>query len=304
MSVTNQAQRFIFCIVLVNYWCGCTTVSSMKKQDIITNKTIETKIWHEEPQNGPVKAVVILAHGLNLRPQRMDGWSQILSGHGAQVIRFALYGHTGDALHMQNVTSDMWRSQFDEVVKTAKVRAEEDGVPIYFIGFSLGALVGLEWLSRHDQDGGFQKMVLIAPALSVPWYSRFAISLLSVFGGGFMLPSRSPESYRANKGTSIAAYKALFSLKESLERNNYKNANADTLVVIDRADELVDSGDIRAIIEKQHLGNWTLEMVDNRFAYTNYGFRHLLVDEEAIGKDLWGSVSALVLKHFDLSEGD
>jgi pimeloyl-ACP methyl ester carboxylesterase len=268
----------------------------MKKNDKIVSE--ETKIWHEEPQHGPVKAVVILAHGLNLRPQKMDGWSKILSSHGAQIIRFALYGHTGDLAHMQSVTPDVWRAQFDEVVNIAKIRAEEDGVPIYFIGFSLGALVGLEWLSRQPPDGdGFKKMVLIAPALSVPWYSRFAIKMLSAFGTGFMLPSRSPEDYRANKGTSVAAYQALFQLKEALEQNNYQNANVDTLVIIDRDDELVDSGDIRSTITQHQLSNWTLEMVDNRFAYTTYGFRHLLVDENAMGKELWGDLSRMVLRH-------
>lgn len=303
MSANYRARVAFFCIVLVGYWCGCATVSSMKNNEKNAAETaIETKIWHEEPQKGPVKAVVILAHGLNLRPQKMDGWSQILSRHGAQVIRFALYGHTGDEAHMQTVTSDVWRAQFDEVMKIAKIRAEEDDVPIYFIGFSLGALIGLEWLSRKPAEfgDGFNRMVLIAPAVSVPWYSRFAIKMLSVFGKGLMLPSRSPEDYRANKGTSVAAYQALFAMKDSLEHNNYRNANIDTLVLIDRHDELVDSGDIRELITKERLGNWKLQMVDNRFAYTNYGFRHLLVDEDAIGKELWQNLSGLVLKHFQL----
>ncbi len=304
MGFMNRAMIVFFYLVVASYCCGCATVGTMKKHKKDAVDSIETKIWHEEPQKGPVRAVVILAHGLNLRPQRMDGWSQLLSGHGAQVIRFALYGHTGDALHMQTVTADVWRAQFAEVVKIAKIRAEEDGVPIYFIGFSLGALVGLEWLSCQDDPvmPGFAKMVLIAPALSVPWYSRFAIKMLSLFGTRLLLPSRSPETYRANKGTSIAAYQALFGLKEALEKNDYKNANIDTLVLIDRNDELVDSGDIRSIIEHHHLSNWNLELVDNRFAHTTYGFRHLLVDEEAIGKALWGNLSALVLHHFGLNE--
>lgn len=301
MGFKNQANIAFFCLVLVGYLCSCATVSTMKQNEQSIFEKVETKIWHEEPDNGPVKAVVILAHGLNLRPQKMDGWSKLLSGAGAQVIRFALYGHTGDRKHMQKVTSDVWRSQFEEVVKIASIRAQEDGVPLYFIGFSLGALIGLEWLSRLEQvDGGFQKMVLIAPALSVPWYSRFAIKMLSVFGTGFMLPSRSPEEYRANKGTSIAGYQALFDLKEGLEKNQYRHANINTLVLIDKADELVDSREIRKIIEIFSLSNWVMQPVDNRFAHDTYGFRHLLVDEDAIGKELWREITTMVLKHFQL----
>jgi alpha-beta hydrolase superfamily lysophospholipase len=293
----NRAKMAFFCILLPIYPLACSTVSFMTKD----NNIIETKIWHEEPKQGRVKAVVLLLHGLNLKPDRMNDWSTMLSSHGAQVIRFALYGHTGDIAHMRRVKAAVWRSQFEEVVKIAKSRAEEDGVPLYFIGFSLGALIGLEWLSRDDtQPPSFEKMVLIAPALSVPWYSRTAIKMLSVFGQGFFLPSRSPENYRANKGTSIAAYEALFSLKASLEERAYNNANVSTLVLIDRQDELIDSRAIRAAIAKFHLSNWTLEIVDNRFAYDNYGFRHLMVDEAAIGKDLWAKVRVMVLKHLEL----
>lgn len=298
MGSSKRARTAFFCIILTGYLVSCATVSPMKKDD---KAIIETKIWHEEPKHGPVKAVVILLHGLNLRPQKMDDWSRVLSAHGAQVIRFALYGHTGDYQHMQKVTADAWRSQFQEAIRIARSRAEEDKVPLYFIGFSLGALVGLEWQSKQEPgQSGFQKMVLIAPALSIPWYSRTAVNLLSIFGRGFMLPSRSPEDYRANKGTSIAAYQALFALKASLERNKYRNANVSTLVLIDREDELVDSRGIRKIIEEFRLSKWILEMVDNRFAYDNYGFRHLMVDEDAVGKELWASLSAMLIRHLDL----
>lgn len=298
MSVYRQAKGVITLIIVGGYLSGCITVSAMKKKD---QDSVQTKMWQEEPKGQPVKAVVLLLHGLNLKPQKMDDWSKALAVHGAEVMRFALYGHTGDHEHMRAVTAEVWRQQFKEAVRAAQSRAKELKVPVYFIGFSLGALVGLEWLANDgEKEAGITKMVLIAPALTVPWYSRAAIKMLSIFGRGLMLPSRSPEAYRANKGTSIAAYQALFELKHSLELKKYKNANISTLVLIDREDELVDSRGIRKIINDFRLGAWTLEIVDNRFAYDNYGFRHLMVDEEAIGKGLWADLSHMVLKHLGL----
>lgn len=298
MGFYCKLQIILICIVLGGYISACATVNNMKR----TEEKFETKIWHEEPQNKDIKAVIILLHGLNLRPQRMDDWSKTLSAHGAKVIRFALYGHTGDFAHMKNVTPDLWRKQFREAIEVAKANALTHNVPIYFIGFSLGALVGLEWLANEDNPNHiFNKMVLIAPALSVAWYSQAAINLLSIFGKGLILPSRSPLSYRANKGTSIAAYQSLFELKKSLEQKKYRNANVNTLVLIDRDDELVDSRGIQKIISQFKLSHWILEIVDNRFAYDNYGFRHLMVDEEAIGKVLWKSLSEMVIRHFGLN---
>lgn len=264
---------------------------------MMSDNLSKKNIWADEPA-GPVKAVVILLHGLNLKPEKMDDWSKLLTDQGALVIRAALFGHQGSFEEMRDVTADKWRNQFKEAMKMAESLAEAQHIPIYFVGFSLGALVALEGLSHNNWP--INKMVLIAPALSTPWYSETAINMLSVFGRGFTLPSRSPKDYRANKGTSIAAYQALFELKHELEQNHYKNANVDTLVLIDRADELVCSKDIEEAITQNRLGLWTLEIVDNDYAHKNFGFRHLMVDEDAMGKKLWSKVSKRVVSHFDL----
>lgn len=271
---------------------GCATVGMMNQD------SFHTKLWHEEPEGEP-KAVVILLHGLNLKPGRMDDWASVLQSRGAHIIRFALYGHTGDRGHMAKATADIWRAQFDEALEVAHDVANKRHIPIYFVGFSLGALVGLEALARHKAHL-FEKMVLIAPALSAPWYSRAAINSLAIFGRGFMLPSRSPEGYRANKGTTIAAYQSLFELKDALLASGLKYANIDTLVLIDRHDELVNSKNIRNIIWDFKLNHWRLEIVDNRYAYDNYGFRHLMVDKESVGSKLWASLSQMLTEHLGL----
>lgn len=275
----------LFIVILGGWLSSCATVLVMKNN-------LSQKLWCDEPQV-PVRSVVVMLHGLNLKPKKMDDWSKLLTDHGALVVRASLYGHQGSYEEMRDVTADIWRKQFQEAMAEAKMLADKHGVPLSFIGFSLGALVALEGI----KDWPISKMVLIAPALSTPWYSETAIKMLSIFGRGFMLPSRSPKNYRANRGTSIAAYQALFELKDSLEKNDYQNANKDTLVLIDRADELVSFADIRKAIEKHHLSRWDLQIISNQFAYKNYGFRHLMVDQEAMGKELWSQVSSMVLKH-------
>lgn len=295
MRYSNLAIIAVGYIILGVFLTACATAKNMTKKDISMPLT---KIVDDTPE-GPVKAVVILLHGLNLKPSKMDDWVHLLLAGNAEVIRFALHGHSGDYQQMAEVTADMWREQFQRVAAVARGKARERDVPLYFIGFSLGALVALEWLSSVDEQA-FERMVLIAPALSIPWYSRAAIHTLSIFGNGFMLPSRSPQNYRANPGTSIAAYKSLFELKDALEEKKYRNANVPTLVLIDRHDELVDSRNIGDVIMMNKLSLWSLELVDNRFAHDNFGFRHLMVDEEAMGKALWSKVRELVIEHLSL----
>ena len=280
------------------YLAGCATIGPMNNfQD---SRFVDNSLWVDEPKGTP-KAVVLMLHGLNLKPARMDGWAELLSAHGAKVMRFALHGHTGQEKLMAEVKAHMWHGQFNKAIEEAHAHASQLQVPLYFVGFSLGALVALEWLSAQDESRLYiNKMLLIAPAIATPWYSRAASSILSIFSKNITLPSRSPEQYRAQKGTTVAAYKALFALKKSLEDARFKNANLPALVLIDKHDELVPSGGVKNIISAHGLGRWELAIVDNSFAQKNYGFRHLMVDQESVGANLWAELSARVLKYLDI----
>lgn len=243
-----------------------------------------------------IKAVCLILHGLNLKPAKMDDWVSFLNEHGCLGIRMELSGHDGNKDSMKKVTHEKWRDDFNRHVNIAKQEAIKLNVPLYFLGFSLGALMGVDFQSSHML---FKKMVLIAPAIATPWYAK-AFRLFHIFGQGIMLPSRSPKNYQANFGTSIAAYEALFYIKNSLEEKGFSMANIDTLVIMDKHDELVPLKKVRKIIDKNRLNKWQLIIVNNQFAYNNFGFRHLLVDEGSVGLKLWQDITKKVLEHFEL----
>lgn len=296
--MSSLALKAIFLAFFSGYSLGCRTVYEMS--NVKESQQVPELLIERSPK-GTQKAVIILLHGLNLKPERMDDWARTLKDEGAIVMRLALYGHYPNSGSMRDVSATIWRSQFDEVMEKARGIALDEDLPINFIGFSLGALVALEWMAQNQNSGpSIERMVLLAPALATPWYSKSALFMASIFGKGFTVPSRSPKEYRANNGSTLAAYKALFDLKESLEGKSYKNTNIPTLILIDRHDELVPCDDLRKIIDQHRLGLWALEMVDNKIAQKNYGFRHLLVDEQAIGTALWETLTAKVKKHLKL----
>lgn len=291
--------KTIIIAILSGYWTSCKTVGPMNFP--LETEELANEIRIDRPLSNE-KAVVILLHGLNLKPEKMDDWAEALKSHGAITLRLSLHGHNQSLANIRDVTGEMWREQFKKAVSVAQSLAE-DKLPIYFIGFSLGALVGLEWLAldKNPHADQIKKMVLIAPAIATPWYSNAALSMMSLFGNGFMVPSRSPKEYRVNKGSSVAAYKALFELKCSLLEKKFKNANVPTLILIDKYDELIPSKEIKKIIGEHRLGQWALDIIDNRVAYKNQGFRHLMVDKGSCGPGLWENLVKKVLSHLALS---
>jgi len=63
----------------------------------------------------------------------------------------------------------------------------------------------------------FDKIVLFAPALKMR-NRNYLLKTMSPFPG-LVVPSFGPEAYRANKGTPIAAYNALFEAAKHFEKN-------------------------------------------------------------------------------------
>lgn len=248
--------------------------------------------------NQQPKAIVVLAHGLNIKPDKMDDWAKIFTN--ASILRIGLSGHYEELENMQDIQALKWQEDFMQAMKLALEKSKFHNVPLYFLGFSLGGLLGIDWQENNISEHNFQKMVLIAPALRIPWYSSSLIKFVSFFSSKALITSRTPKDYRANNKISLSAYKALYEIKNNLDKKGIMRSNVPTLVIMDKNDELIPVKEIKSLFNEYRLNNWRLEIVNNKFAYDNYGFRHLLVDENSVGKELWSILTAKVLEHFSL----
>lgn len=297
----ESSVKLIIILLMLASLQGCNRLVSHPRTDI-KSFDMDRDISIRFPEvNQPVKAVALIIHGLNFLPNKMDDWALLLAERGAISVRLSLYGHTGDLALMQGVNQDIWRTQVDMGFRRARDLAEEHGVSLVFLGYSLGGLLGVDWVSRQEPHNRlFDKMLLLAPAIATPWYSEMARLVLSELDPELIVFTPSPKEVRANHGSSVNAYRALFNLKSSLEATHFKNANIDTLVMVDRFDELTPFDDIKDIIKKFRLGRWKLETVDNTFAKKNFGFRHLIADRQSVGPLGWSKISERALNHFGL----
>ena len=260
--------------------------------------------WLPAREERPV-AVALVVHGLNLEPTRMDALASLLRARGVAVLRVALAGHRGRSADFKRVSAELWRSELTTAYAEAAARARALDLPLYLVAFSLGALVALESTgaqveaARAGSLAAFDRAVLLAPAIALRPRVRL-IELLGALGPGFVVPSAAPEPYRANPGTTNAAYRALFDLESSLRDRGLAHAAAPTLVLIDPEDELVSYQGLRRLIADEGLARWSLIEVSNAGSDLEDKRHHLIVDAAAVGEVQWRQMTERIQRHLGL----
>ncbi|MGK5087367.1 alpha/beta fold hydrolase [Bdellovibrionota bacterium FG-2] len=236
----------------------------------------------------PVRAVVLVVHGLNLRPQCMDPLCQVLLAQNFDVLRATLKGHQGPIEEMQAVTLETWMAELEIQVQDAQNRARSLGVPLFFLGFSLGGLLGC---LLQSQGARFDRQILMAPGIAPRVLTR-AVKFLDIFGSTFLVPSLSPAGYGAHDATSLAAYHAAFQAVEKLQASDKSRQNLPTLLIIDPKDAIVDFNHLTEFITDNQLNQWRVFTTSTHDSKVQGTYHHLIIDEASLGSQEWSRVTA------------
>jgi esterase/lipase len=273
----------------------------------VTDSRDRTALWHKTNRLRKTRGVALVIHGLNLKPEGMDSIISVLNHAGIDVLNLSLCGHGKNFSsiskieeHEQRLESfrtvnyELWLKEVYAAYQKVKTRADRKKVPVFFVGYSMGALFGCDLLASQP-DVNFSRMVLFAPALNVTIKSYMLKALVPF--PALVIDSLAPEKYRSNDGTPMAAYKALFEAIEHFEGNIGKKLNVPTMVFIDEKDEFISYPRLAGMINSNHLDRWKIQRVQkdgNIGAGTSY---HLIINEDATGKDMWAHIKTLMTKH-------
>jgi len=295
-NINKKLLLLIFLLGIIS----CKSVNSVLDNEINFNQTSYGTIFLTTVF--PARGVILLVHGLNTNPEKMgddksDGTlAKYFLDAGYHVYRVTLPGHSGDITEMQNVKAQDWlNSALSQYHEAANI-AINNNIPIYLAAFSLGSLVYLNLL-HNDNNVVFEKMVFLAPAIATKKITRVGISAASVFcSGRSIISSRAPAEYRAQRGVSVSAYKALFELESNLHANEFANCNINTLIFIDPNDELINISGLGNIITNYNLSNWNIETISNTGAVINPNYHHLIIDNKSLSPDTWNALCVKILQ--------
>lgn len=270
---------------------------------------------HRQPAASRPRGVALVLAGLNVAPGRMQAIADQLAGAGYETLVCALFGHganfpagphaqadaQADAevrlAAMRRASYRLWRDEVRAAQRIARLRAEQlGGVPVALAAFSLGALIGCNALLAEPPGAQplFDRLLLFAPALSI----RCAGHLLRplVRWPALVIPSATPLAYRANRGTAMAAYAALYAALADFSTQADARLNLPTLLFCDPQDELVSYAGLERLLARRKLARWTLHPV-HKGPDAGTRYHHLLIDEWSVGRVTWAGMAAAMRAH-------
>lgn len=223
------------------------------------------------------KGVVVLTHGMNLRPSCMDELAKSFSSAGYEVFRPAFTGHCGENEKYLNVTAEEWEADARRIYGVAAARAENLKKPIHLVAYSFTALI----YQTMEKELPFDRRVYLAPPLATKfWYP--AVSWLAR-----TFPWITYESKNTMCGFNVkSGARPLLALEVFLQRwrdGAGKNYSGPVLVFAEPDDELVSYGGLVTFVADKN--NWSMERVSNAGHTMPETYHHLIVDSPTLGKE-------------------
>lgn len=266
-------------------------VTQMRCQSVILPTDLQTRKlhWYDPAlkDGQKMRAVALVVHGLNNHPEVMLPIVKFLNEQGVGVLNVGLTGYVGNFDDLKKVTAAEWLQ--DVFTANCVLQTKAKNLPQFFVGFSLGALIGDTLLNSNlSEKFEFAKAVFFSPALRVHDRSQW-IQMFSFLGRGFSMISFAPKAYAASWKTPNAAYQALFDLIDLFNQNlvtNSQAVNIATLAFVDPDDELVSSEYLEEMVGTFSLDRWQMNEVHKDNTAKTW-FHHVTIDEHAMGKQTW-----------------
>lgn len=271
-------------IILVISGCSATLPKSPATPQ-------ETSRWFLANQHPP-KGIFLLVHGLNLRPSAMDPLAEKLASNGYHVHRITLRGHNGRTAQLFD--EKVWLSEVAQSYQ--EMRARFPSLPTFVMGYSLGGLTLVRMLESVPPTEYPRAMVLLAPAISLRGVLDALTALHLPPPITWAFPNLAPREYRRYDYTPLFWYSNTLALYRDMDgfKDAHRLAAIPTLVVLNKADEIVSTEGMTRWIERHKLSpSWRIEMVhpvNSKFPLKE----HLIIDESSLGQREWLRLSNII----------
>jgi len=230
------------------------------------------------------KGVMVVTHGLNLRPARLNEFAEFYAANGYEVLRPSFAGHCKGAGDLLKIQPEFWENDAQRFHALAKAKADELKVPLYLTAYSFSALI----YQSMSNELPFAKRIYLAPALETHFWYPIVIFLINLWPIEFFR-TLIPDGYFAQEyggSRSVLAMNHFFAMW-----NQKRNAleKVPTLVWASLSDELVRGPKLKILAESR--AGWQFRELGVAGSTLPKSYHHLIVDSAALGPTEWKRVT-------------
>jgi esterase/lipase len=230
------------------------------------------------------KGIVMVAHGLNVRPAAMLSLVEWFNSQGCDAFLIKLAGHYENSIDSAAITVRDWQEDMMNGYNEVKRAAALHRLPLFFLGYSLGGLLGEDMILSVGDNIAIDKQVLLAPATAIR--RRTYLLKLVFWWKKLYLPSLTPAKYKANKGLSVNAYKIMLGMVAAMSQSP-RRIKIPTLAVIDTRDELISYKKLLHFLNRFISSHYELVQLDSGMNKRYGGYHHLIINQETMGEANW-----------------
>jgi esterase/lipase len=271
MSQVIQISKTILFLLLT--W---TSVSS----------AIETDRWFSQKLEKS-KGVILLMHGFNVKPSKMDTLGSTFASWGYDVYRPALSGHRERPGEMIRTSASQWVEETFRALMFIATLSKHD-TPVFFVGLSMNGLILNELLQKHPEARRLiRKSVLISPAFAFRMYAQ-SPRLMPFLEDSFPLFSEIRE-YDADFVT-YGTFRSLLGLYDRNISQKLKYLTLPTLIFLHPKDAVINASKVMRLKDEFHMPTWQFVVLPATSDPEENTNRHMLIDEKTAGPHAWRTI--------------
>jgi hypothetical protein len=225
---------------------------------------------------------LLMVPGLNFNPEKFYEIKDALTENQIEVHLLHLkFTHEKDRQWEDGELSQHWLGQFEAALATVEKESQQLGGSYRLLAYSLGALVTETYLqSLKEEPAHLNRLVYLAPALSIKWYLRFFMNSARILEESIEIPSWNLEEYQTRSYTYAGEYEALLNILEKFEVESEKKMAIETHLFMSAKDELLNFHQVVEILQRLRL---QLEVNEIKSSKKNtLGKHHLIVDSKSL----------------------
>lgn len=228
--------------------------------------------------------VAVLTHGLNNKPSVMSSLAEFLREVGFHSLLVTLPGHSKKN---PAASGELWTREVVNAMNFARSKYRD--LEILPVGFSAGTLASLLAII-DDKDLNIKKSILLAPPISLRWYTNGIKPFLPLHYLGLPVFTLAPKEYRLYKFPSLSLYNALYDLRDRLDeiKESEKLQEIKSLVFLSPKDEFIShKSNIKWI--RTNFPSWKIVEIRPEPEIQN-SWEHLIIDQMSLGLTSWNKM--------------